>query len=135
MYTSSGEQHFSVPTQAIRRFDDAANYCRDYFGQQGYINLASLLSGNGGDNDPVLGAAFCSNVGQKFQQTATTTQTYYYYGFQTESNGLPLRLEPTPFGECETVREMRVQQGGGLRACGADLVPLVIGLMTFFVFS
>ncbi|KAL5382801.1 hypothetical protein DPSP01_006357 [Paraphaeosphaeria sporulosa] len=133
-YKSSGEQYVSVPTQAIGRFDDAANYCRDYFGQQGYINLASLLSGNGDNKDPVLGAAFCSNVGQRYLQTAATT-TQAYYDIPTASNGLPLRLEPTPYGACYTVREIRYTRGAGIRVFSVDTMLLVMALIACIFFS
>jgi hypothetical protein len=131
-YSSYGKQRIAFSTQAIDRFDDAGNYCRDYFAQQGYTNLASALSGNGSSGDPVLGAAFCANVGQKFGETATRTQARY--GLQTEANGLPLRLEATAFGACETVLVMR-HSGGGVRNFGAERVVLVIMLVVYILFA
>jgi hypothetical protein len=80
----------------------------------------------------VLGAAFCANVGQKFEETATTTQAAYW--IQTETNGLPLRLEATPFGACETVLVMR-DSGGGMRRFGVERVMLVITLVACIYFA
>lgn len=100
---SSGGMSVSVPTLAASRIDDAANNCRDYFGQQGYTNLASALSGIEKDNEIILGAAFCANVGSKALETATTTYRDADEWWATESNGLPMLGKPTPFGECQTL--------------------------------
>lgn len=120
----------------MRRFDDAAIYCRDYFGQQGYTSLASLLSGNGGNGEPVLGAAFCENMGSKALETATATSTRAVDGYQTDSRGLALWGPTTDVGACETVRVLRsVTYGESSRDFGARIFVLLVEFLVCVVFS
>ncbi|KAJ4299174.1 hypothetical protein N0V90_004418 [Kalmusia sp. IMI 367209] len=72
-----GVQGITVPTVAFDRFDAAANFCHDYFDQQGYAKLAAALAGKNKKNDTILGAGFCSNVAKGISMTATPTASHY----------------------------------------------------------